>query len=101
MMTTLLRAHEDTVKRIFYIQLVNKETDLTFLEDNFTICIKSLKGEVIFSGLLETEQCLKTMEELKMEKIANVTISIHPLVHIVDLGVTKICTNGPSPWLTG
>lgn len=43
-MTTILRAHEDTVKWIFYIQLVNKETDLTFLEDNFTICIKSLKG---------------------------------------------------------
>lgn len=50
---------------------------------------------VAFSGLLETERCLKTMEELKMEKIANVTISIHPLVHIVDLGVTKMCTDGP------
>lgn len=41
------------------------------------------------------------MEELKMEKIANVTISIHPLVHIVDLGVTKMCTNGPLAYRLG
>lgn len=48
-MTTILRAAEDTVKRTFYTQLVNKETDLTFLEDNFATGLKSLKGGHIYS----------------------------------------------------
>lgn len=80
--------------------------DLTFIEDNLSICIKSLKGghTLWASG---KEQCLKTTEELKMEKKNPAKYkyysSIHSLIHsaiFLSLVIQKYA-NRPSPWLKG